>query len=99
MKIELNRIKINIFFVHHAELNPGFFCFETTLLVCCTTSSRYLNVVRLAYLSVEGGLLGCCLQRRVPRRLLELDPFQCSVECGWSGSFYRLGHYKTDMGR
>ena len=29
---------------------------------------------------VEGGLLECCLQRRVPRRLLARDPFQCSVE-------------------
>ena len=30
--------------------------------------------------NAEGGLLECCLQRRSPRRLLERDPFQCSVE-------------------
>ena len=36
------------------------------------------------------------LAARVPRRLLERDPFQCFVECG---SFYRLGHYNTVVGR
>ena len=39
------------------------------------------------------------LAAEVPRRLLERDPFQCSVECGWSGSFYRLDHYKPVVGR
>ena len=31
--------------------------------------------------------------------MLERDPFQCSVECGWSGSFYRLDRYETVVGR
>ena len=39
------------------------------------------------------------LAAEVPRRLLERDPFQCSVECGWSGSFYRPGHCNTVVGR
>ena len=48
---------------------------------------------------LEGGLLECCLQRTVPRRLLERDPFQCSVECEWSGSFYTVDHYRKAVGR
>ena len=31
--------------------------------------------------------------------LLERDPFQCSVECGRSGSFYGVDHYKKVVGR
>ena len=55
---------------------------------------------RLAWLSVEGGLLESCLQQRVPRRLLELDPFQCSVECGGGAAhFYRVANYNTVLGR
>ena len=49
-----------------------------------TDRSIYKLLRLLVYtveLSVEGGLLECCLQRRVGRRLLERDPFQCSVEC------------------
>ena len=32
------------------------------------------------------------------RRLLERDPFQRSVECEWSGSFYTVDH-KNSCGR
>ena len=35
----------------------------------------------------------------VPKRLLECDPFQCSVECGWGGSFYTVDQYTNVVGR
>ena len=39
------------------------------------------------------------LAAEVPiRHLLERGPFQCSVECGWSGSFYTVAYYNIAVG-
>ena len=54
----------------------------------CSSSNALSNGMifskrRDACLSVEACLVECCLQRRVPGRLLERDPFQCCVEWRW----------------
>ena len=61
-----------------SALRPAAVGSATVAVLSHTYACRY----RAAMRSVEGGLLECCLQRRVRRRLLERDPFQCCVECG-----------------